>query len=59
MDGMQISPTFSDLLIKSTFIRNEISGNTLQVEFQIPFPVVTDEYTDPTYLFWETVQTQC
>ena len=53
MDGIQISPILSDLLKKLTDIRNEMNGNTLPAEIEIPFPVVSDELMLPTYAFWE------
>ena len=53
MDGIQISPILSDLLKKSTDIRNDMNGNTLPAEIEIPFPVVSDEYMLPTYAFWD------
>ena len=55
MDGIQISPMLSDLLKKLTDIRNENNGkkNSLPAEIEIPFPVVTNEYTPPTNSFWE------
>jgi len=53
MDGIQISPILSDLLKKLTDIRNDMNGNTLPAEIEIPFPVVSDEYMLPTYAFWD------
>ena len=40
MDGTQISPILLDLLKKLTDIRNDMDGNTLPAEIDIPFPVV-------------------
>ena len=53
MVGSQISPILSDLLKKLTDIRNDMNGNTLPAEIEIPFPVVSDEYMLPTYAFWD------
>ena len=52
MDGIQISPILSDLLKILTDIRNDMNGNTLPAEIEIPFPVVSDELMLPTYAFW-------
>ena len=42
MDGIQISPILSDLLKILTDIRNDMNGNTLPAEIEIPFPVVSE-----------------
>ena len=42
MDGIQISPILSDLLKILTDIRNDMNGNILPAEIEIPFPVVSE-----------------